>query len=280
MDISLSWGLQFTTYIYVSMTTFWCYDYICSLHEEWTYLLRSDWSMLKGLYIIIRYLPFSLLAIILCMSFDPNETPDRCSVLTSIISGLGIALVFFSECFFMLRTYVLWNKNRILLAAMLITFFVFLALSLGFAITYTAPATYAYDLMPGVTTPCYQDPTTLGFFVTFNLLTAFELGLMILTLIRAIQSWRMTSSRLYVVLVKHNIFYYACALLLSVVNVVTSVFFMPSYYNMLYVFEVTILTILATRMHLDLWQTNRRTHGSGAVVGILISGVSSVNVTV
>jgi hypothetical protein len=38
----------------------------------------------------------------------------------------------------------------------------------------------------------------------------FSLGLMILTLIRAIQSWRAHSSRLYVVLVKHNIFYYTC----------------------------------------------------------------------
>ncbi|KAG1810981.1 uncharacterized protein BJ212DRAFT_1377335, partial [Suillus subaureus] len=33
---------------------------------------------------------------------------------------------------------------------------------------------------------------------------------LILTLIRAIQSWRINPSRLYVVLVKHNIFYYTC----------------------------------------------------------------------
>jgi len=35
---------------------------------------------------------------------------------------------------------------------------------------------------------------------------------MILTLIRAIQSWRIYPSRLYVVLVNHNIFYYVCGL--------------------------------------------------------------------
>ncbi|KAG2070234.1 hypothetical protein BDR04DRAFT_1118567 [Suillus decipiens] len=116
-------------------------------------------------------------------SFHQIETPDRCSVLGNVSSGLGISSVFFSESFFMLRTYVLWNKNRILLAVMLTTFFL------------------ADELKPSFS----------------------------------------------------------------------------SYYNMF--FEVMILTILATRMHLDLWQTNRRTHGSGAVVGIAMSDMSFVNVT-
>ncbi|KAG2367415.1 hypothetical protein BDR07DRAFT_269872 [Suillus spraguei] len=117
-------SLQFTTYMYVSITTFWCYDYACSLREEWTFLLRSDWSKVKGMYIVTRYLPFSFLAIVLWMSFNTNENPCICWVLIILESVLGIALVFSSECFFMLRTYVLWNKNRILLAAMLSTFFV------------------------------------------------------------------------------------------------------------------------------------------------------------
>jgi hypothetical protein len=38
------------------------------------------------------------------------------------------------------------------------------------------------------------------------------LGLMSLTLIRAIQGWRMAHGRLYVVLVKNNILYYICGL--------------------------------------------------------------------
>jgi hypothetical protein len=40
----------------------------------------------------------------------------------------------------------------------------------------------------------------------------FSLGLVMLTLIRAIQNWRINinSSSLFVVLVKHNIFYYTC----------------------------------------------------------------------
>lgn len=35
-------------------------------------------------------------------------------------------------------------------------------------------------------------------------------GLLTLTLIRAIQNWRITTSRLYIVLVNHNVLYYIC----------------------------------------------------------------------
>ncbi|KAG1883940.1 hypothetical protein F4604DRAFT_1733810, partial [Suillus subluteus] len=44
-------------------------------------------------------------------------------------SGLGVASVIFSKCFFILRAYVLWNKNKILLAAMLSIVFTFLIAS-------------------------------------------------------------------------------------------------------------------------------------------------------
>ncbi|KAG1844397.1 hypothetical protein C8R48DRAFT_735666 [Suillus tomentosus] len=55
------------------MATFWIYDYACSLHEEWSFLLQSHWSKMKGLYIVTRYLPFILLITNLYMSFTPNE---------------------------------------------------------------------------------------------------------------------------------------------------------------------------------------------------------------
>ncbi|KAG2361982.1 hypothetical protein BDR07DRAFT_1088097 [Suillus spraguei] len=181
--------------------------------------------------------------------------------------------------FFILRTYVLWSKNRILLIAMLSTFFVLLVACFSVAFTSTVPATYTSSAIPGIT-GCYQSSTNFRLFIPFLLLTVFELGLMILTLIRAMQNWRMSSSRLYIVLVKHNIFYYVCGLLLSVANMLTSLLLNYSYYNMLYIFEVMILAILATRMHLDLLQTNRRTRGSSAVVGIPMSDLSSVNVMV
>jgi hypothetical protein len=43
----------------------------------------------------------------------------------------------------------------------------------------------------------------------------------------------------------------------------------------MYSFQVIILAILATRMHLHLWHADRNLHGSDAVMLIPLSDVSS-----
>ncbi|KAG1839695.1 hypothetical protein C8R48DRAFT_87310 [Suillus tomentosus] len=281
------------------MAAFWTYDYACSLHEEWSFLLRSHWSKMKGLYIVTRYLPFILIMTSLYMSFTPNENPGKCGMLANISSGFGMLLTVCSECFFILRTYALWNRNRILLATVLGTFFVssqsthhtqasgrsisqsFLAASVSIAVeTSTVSAAYATSAIPGIT-GCYQRPTSDRIFISFLLFSVFELGLMILTLIRAIQSWRRNQSRLYVVLVNHNILYYACALLFSTVSIFTSLLLQDTYRSFLNGFQFLTLAIVAVRMHIHLWQTNQHlVRGSSGLVHIPLSDISFVNVTV
>ncbi|KAG1835987.1 hypothetical protein DFJ58DRAFT_192363 [Suillus subalutaceus] len=198
--------------------------------------------------------------------------------------------------FFILRTYALWNKNRILLVVMLSTFFVssqstrhtqasgrcisqtFVGASIGVAFATIAPAAMATSVIPGIT-GCYRSSSNLPLLVPILLLSVFELGLMILTLIRTIQSWRINSSCLYIALVNHNIFYYGCGLLFSVTNIFTLLLLQYSYHTLLYDFQFIILAMLATRMHLHLWQLNRHAHRSGAIVCIPMFDMSSVNFT-
>ncbi|KAG2071262.1 hypothetical protein BDR04DRAFT_1142383 [Suillus decipiens] len=223
-DIAAARSLQFSMYFKftihvpsvhirsVSMATFWSYDY-------WTFLLRSNWSKVKGLYIITRYLPFILLTTNQYMSFTPNENPGKCRVLANLDLVSLVRLYYI--------TYALWNNNKILLAVMIFTFFVhqaFLIASFSIAFATAIPAAYATSAIPGIT-GCYQSSNSSLLFIPFLLLTVFELGIMVLTLIRAIQSWWMNSSRLYVALVSHNIFYYACGLLFSVINIFASLLF-------------------------------------------------------
>ncbi|KAG1825374.1 hypothetical protein EV424DRAFT_1602524 [Suillus variegatus] len=268
------------------MATFWTYDYACSLHEEWTFLLRSHWSKMKGLYIVTRYLPFIFLATNLYMDFTPNENPTKCRVLANIESGLGIVLVILSECFFILRTYVLWNKNRILLAAMLCTSFlvvnaisqIFVVASLSVTFDTTVPAAYTTSAIPGIT-GCHRSSTSYQLFIPFLLSSVFELGLMILTLIRAIQSWRTNPSRLIhsrrfsLIILNHS-------LSSSVfgddrLHVAAPSGYLPDHFEWF-----TILATLATRMHLHLWHMNRHPHGStSALVHITMSDISFANPT-
>ncbi|KAG1842736.1 hypothetical protein DFJ58DRAFT_805649, partial [Suillus subalutaceus] len=90
-------------YISFSVATIWIYDYACSLHEEWTFLLRSHWSKVKCLYIVTRYLPSILLAANLYCAFrSSTHHPDNELILGYYfpLTGLSIVAVMCSECIF------------------------------------------------------------------------------------------------------------------------------------------------------------------------------------
>ncbi|KAG2123070.1 hypothetical protein DEU56DRAFT_65087 [Suillus clintonianus] len=246
------------------MAVFWTYDYACSLHEEWTFLFWSRWTKVKGLYIITRHLPFVFLATELYKYFNPNENSDKCQMLIMIYSCFSMISVGCSELFFVLRTYALWNNNRTILVAMLSTSLAVAVAStvIGFITVGTSQVTTS--AIPGIP-GCYRTSTSFNA-IQFLLLFAFQLGLVCLTLIRVIQSWQTTNGPLYAILVKHNIFYYASGLFLSAMNILISIMFAYSaYHSLIEDFEFLVLTILATRMHLHVWQMDQDAHGSDAL---------------
>ncbi|KAG1844395.1 hypothetical protein C8R48DRAFT_780256 [Suillus tomentosus] len=322
-DVAAARSLQFSTYVYTSMAAFWAYDYACSFHEEWTFLLQSHWSKMKGLYIVTRYLPFILLVTDLYMISTPNENLVTCGMLAnislvllraaySLSQGSAFYYLFAPSVYllppqdmhvadpihpgvFILRTYVLWDRNKILLTAILGTYLVssqsthhtqasgrsisqsFLAATIVIAIDANISAAYATSPIPGIT-GCYQNSmTTDRIFIPFLLFSVFELGLIIITLIRAIQGWRRTPCRLYVVLVNHNIFYYASAFFFATMNMFTSLFLQASYRTVLNGFQFLTLAIFAARMHIHLWQTNQHPRGPSSMIHL--SDMSFVGIT-
>ncbi|KAG2040842.1 hypothetical protein BDR03DRAFT_67467 [Suillus americanus] len=279
-DLTAATSLQISVYLYSSMATFWTYDYICSLPEEWTFLLRSRWTKVKALYIIARYVPLLIIAVHLYLAVAPNENNNKCQISIYIITSLGLISLTCSECLFVLRTYALWNTSRILLAVMLSTLFAVTVSS--FIISFT-PIIISYptaDAIPG----CHQRSGSFSFFMPFALLFVFQLVLVSLTLVRVMQSCRLAAGSLYAILVRHNIFYYACGLLLSAVNVLMPLlplsdftsYFLPELESL----EVFILAILATRMHLHLWHMNQHMDAFDIVVQISMSDTSPGDSTV
>jgi hypothetical protein len=272
-DVAAAMSLQISSYIYTSMATFWTYSYICSLHEEWTFLLRSRWTKVKCLYIIARYVPFFLFTSHLYMNFTPDEDPNKCLILDSICSCFSLLSVLCSESFFVLRTYALWNNNRIVLAALLTAFLAAGIASVGLFFGLSGTVPFQTSPIPGIT-GCYQSSASIGFFVPYVLLSVLELGLISLTLVRALQTWRTANTHIFAVLLKHNIFYYACGLFCSVVNVLTSLLLHHAYKAMFQDFQFIILAILATNMHLHLWHMDQDLHGSDAFTLVPLSEIS------
>ncbi|KAG1895662.1 uncharacterized protein F5891DRAFT_656230 [Suillus fuscotomentosus] len=201
-NIAAARSIQTYTYIYTSAATFW----------ELAFLTQSRWTKVKGLYILTRYTPFLLFVAHLYLNFVPDNNPDRCQMINNICSCFSLISVICSECFFIIRTYALWNHNKVVLAAMLAGFLAVIVASVGVLFSATANAPFETSAISSIT-GCYQSTGSDELFVPFVLLFALELGLISLTLVRAIQSWRTARTPLYDVLLKHNIFYYVCGLL-------------------------------------------------------------------
>ncbi|KAG2067976.1 hypothetical protein BDR04DRAFT_1104186, partial [Suillus decipiens] len=113
--------------------------------------------------------------------------------------------------FFILRTYVLWKNNRIILVAVLSVFFAVLVSSISMMTVSDAESDVVTSTIPGIP-GCSLSWQGSKLFVPFILVFVFQLGLVCLTMICVIRSWRSAKGSLYVMLVKHNIFYYACGL--------------------------------------------------------------------
>ncbi|KAG1791971.1 uncharacterized protein BJ212DRAFT_1592989 [Suillus subaureus] len=188
--------------------------------------------------------------LVCCYAIPPlyhshHESISNAECFTNINTGFCIVSVICSECFFIIRTYALWNKNKILLAAVLSAFCMQLARSWASQGATTARlvfgSSYHFSSLPGSN-----------------------------------WTWRISPTRLYVVLVKHNIFYYTCGFLFSVTNIFASMHLHYSYHALLYDFQFMILAILATRMHLHLWVVNRHAHSSGAPRDVSSCGLFGV----
>jgi hypothetical protein len=263
------------------MATFWIYDYACSVHEEWKYLHWSRWTKVKVLYIITRYVPFVLIAIGFFMDFSTHdsESPNKCGAMIIIYSGFYQISIACSECFFILRTYALWNNNKVILVVMLSTFIAIMLSSIGSRLRTTISPDVTTSAIPGIT-GCYWSSHGVQF-SSFVLLFVFQLGLFSLTLTRVIQSWRTTRGHLHAVLVKHNIFYYACGLFFSGMNALVPMLISDSVsYVFLEHFQVLIFAILATRMHLYLWHIDRHVHCSDALIYVSMSDMPPTDLTV
>ncbi|OJA16681.1 hypothetical protein AZE42_06974 [Rhizopogon vesiculosus] len=313
-------SLQTYTYIYTAVATFWTYDYVCSLHDEVRRVSGKlqfdviDDDMLSEVdvpasialdqgkrplyrYTILAFSPAHRTSISVSVDFSPIESSNECRSISNICESFALISAIFSECispfpvtplppnsihsgFFILRTYALWNKNKIVLGAILTAAFAIIVTSISVLFATTNVAPFETSAIPAIT-GCYQDSgsSSFGLFVPFLLLFVFELGLAFLTVLCAIQSWRTASNPLLTVLLKHNVFYYACGLFFSAVNVLTLLFLhvrasiiitepwvidIPhtqyAYHAMFEQLQVMILAILATRMHLHLWHAEQHRH--------------------
>lgn len=210
------------------------------------------------LYLLCRYLPFVLLAADTYQVLQPALPLSLCQTYFTINSWLeGITLVA-AECMFILRTYAIWGRSRKILIILLCCFtailipVVYILISFGNSITISEPP------IPNITS-CYNVGESRIIVAAYVLLVVGEFEIICFTLYRSIKHYKSLASDnpLLNTLIQHNIFYFVCGFFFSLLVILAIGFFASVYGDMASNLQVTVHALLVTRMHLELWKSDR-----------------------
>ncbi|KAG0702955.1 hypothetical protein DFH29DRAFT_468844 [Suillus ampliporus] len=227
------------------------------------FLLNARWRLPKVIYLICRYLPFALVIIDIYRIVQPGLSVKSCTTCSALNTYIGGIVLCCAEPLFMIRVWGLMGRKRWGYMVMCCNA-VFLVTPIAVVLTlYNSSSIVLQSPIPKVAS-CYTSREGRVVFVAYILLVVGELEILGFMLYHCWELYRDigNTSPLVRILVRQNIFYFACGLFFST-SIVVIILTLPASYG--YVasdLQIVIHGILATRMHRELWNTARRTETS------------------
>lgn len=258
-DINIGITLQHANYAFFATTCLWIYDFTLTLDKEAAFILDASgpWRLPKLTYLICRYLPFASIITDMLRISRLGFSPKSCTTLFTFNSYVGGIVLFCAESLFMQRVLAVTGWRRVVACCNTVLFLVPVVVTLAF---YNSSSTIMQSPIPEVAS-CYDSKQGRIVILAYALLVIAEIETLSFMLYH---SWKLyTEYRkdlpLVRVLVRHNIFYFACGLLFSTVVVVAVVALPAPYGDPASDLQFVIHGILATRMHRELYNTAHHT---------------------
>ncbi|KAG1735582.1 uncharacterized protein EDB91DRAFT_553972 [Suillus paluster] len=171
-----------------------------------------------------------------------NEHFVTCKSLHSVWYGAASLSMACAEGIFTLRTYVLWGRKKFIMGLILSTILCLVMLDV---VMTTAISNRLELLLWGAGWGCYSPSRNKMAAAPWSLLVAFELEIIILTMIRVYSAYRERGCLLLDILLQHNIFYFGTGLTLSVLNILTIVY-LPYISDLFGTFQIIMHSIVVT----------------------------------
>ncbi|KAG1776313.1 hypothetical protein EV702DRAFT_1109631 [Suillus placidus] len=159
---------------------------------------------------------------------------------------------------FILRTYAIWGRSRRILIILMSCFGAIL-IPVGYILTsFGNSITISQPPIPNITS-CYNVGESRIIVVAYILLVVGEFEIISFTVYRSIKHYKSLAhgNRLLNIIIQHNIFYFICGLFFSVLLILTIGLLPFVYGDMVSNLQVTVHALLVTRMHLELWKSDR-----------------------
>ncbi|KAF9442740.1 hypothetical protein P691DRAFT_789049 [Macrolepiota fuliginosa MF-IS2] len=144
-------ALQNSKFVDATVVALFAYDYLLTLNDEINLVWFSEWRILKVAFLTNRYLviPNIILQEFLLGNFNWHGSEVDCRALEEAVVALTIIGVFLSEAILCLRFWLMWNNDKRLIVATLITLLGTGSYFLFFGESRTLEGEFAESPMPG-----------------------------------------------------------------------------------------------------------------------------------
>ncbi|KAH7911020.1 hypothetical protein BJ138DRAFT_1179847 [Hygrophoropsis aurantiaca] len=234
--------LQMVKYFKISGMAILAYDYCLNFDMERSLAWSKPWGFVRILFVLARYIPFIEVPIDLYFSFVPKSVTN-CQPLYEAVSWLNIIGTITAEALLLIRTWVLWGKNRAVLVGLIALAIACIAGS--WAVGAVASKLVKYVPPPLSTAGCYQSDSSPLYVWNYVILAVFELVNLLLTIYQAIR--RVRHSRNYMIS-RDGILYISCILVMAVMNIIVITALPTEYSQLIDTLQAVMNSVLASRL--------------------------------
>jgi len=213
------------------------------------------------LFLLTRYLPFATMGLLLYHQFQPAISQETCVLTYKFVSWMIAISICLTETILTIRTWALWESNRIMGILLGIYFAItwvpiFMLLqqrSLNIVETTSIPSIVLHS-------GCLSMGPSHPLFVSWTLLAGFQFVTLMLISVKGYKSFRHNrASGLCRIVYVNGILYYIYIFALSLINLTVTLTLSTGLTELLSFVQHTIQTILTCRMLLDLRQYAKHT---------------------
>ncbi|KAL4253247.1 hypothetical protein ABKN59_004733 [Abortiporus biennis] len=217
------WSMRIETSSNVAAATILFYDCILTFNNEATLIWPTKLNLVKVLFFLTRYMAFIDVTLVLFYQLAPGVSIATCQWAYTASGWFIIAGIIVAEIILVVRTWAIWGRKN------------YVAIALGIATTvFIMPCLIIEDIfLRSIEFSPVLDPRIPGCIVSsgnsivaveFILSIVFETFVLILTLIKGIQHFRISGSHSFLgILYRDGILFYIYILAISVTNLLVIV---------------------------------------------------------
>jgi len=234
--------------------TLFIYDYVLTFHQERALVWTSKWSHGKALFLFIRYTGFLVLGAYFVVQYRNPISKPACTGLIFLCLSFNLAVILCAGLVLALRTWALWNRDRIcgILVGMAWCTVTVLAMTFLVISNISLEPAAGDGLFPGILGcgAVISPASAAADLKLFFCLATYESIIVIMTIIRGLRYFY-NPAPLMLVLFRDAFLASICLLTLTMANAILSSMVSPKFY-IAYMISLAFYFITPCRIILNL----------------------------